>query len=128
MHCDLSHDLTAALFLSLLHSLPPCSAAAGQTKAAVDVVAALCRSGYAPTDIIQTLFRVTRSADLPEPQKLEMLREIGLSHMRIAEVGAAEGGEGGTAGGSCLSSGRHNFLSVLCNGCAALRGIVLCNI
>jgi DNA polymerase III delta prime subunit len=62
------------------------SAAAGRTKEAVDVVVALCSSGYAPTDIIQTLFRVTRSADLPEPQKLEMLREIGLSHMRIAEV------------------------------------------
>ena len=41
--------------------------------------------GYAATDIIQTLFRVARSMEMPEPQKLEFLREIGFSHMRISE-------------------------------------------
>mmetsp|Transcript_39820 Transcript_39820/g.40609 ORF Transcript_39820/g.40609 Transcript_39820/m.40609 type:complete len:339 (+) Transcript_39820:48-1064(+) len=57
----------------------------GKTKDAIDVISALWTSGYAATDIIQTLFRVTRTADIPEPQKLEFIREIGFSHMRIAE-------------------------------------------
>ena len=41
--------------------------------------------GYAATDIIQTLFRVTRTMDMPEPLKLEFIREIGFTHMRISE-------------------------------------------
>ena len=42
-------------------------------------------TGYAATDIIQTLFRVTRTLDMPEPLKLEFIREIGFTHMRISE-------------------------------------------
>ena len=83
----------------------------GKTKEAQDIVIALWHSGYAATDIIQTLFRVptsfdlyfvffihlkdmifqfikfkvTRTADMPEPQKLDFIREIGFTHMRIAE-------------------------------------------
>lgn len=60
-------------------------AQAGRTKECQDIIMELWSSGYAATDIIQTLFRVTRSADMPEPQKLEFIREIGFSHMRIAE-------------------------------------------
>lgn len=45
----------------------------------------LWSSGYAATDIITTLFRVSRSSDLPEQLKLEYIREIGFTHMRIAE-------------------------------------------
>ena len=40
---------------------------------------------YSATDIIQTLFRVTKSLEMPEYQKLEFIKEIGFSHMRIAE-------------------------------------------
>ena len=45
----------------------------------------LFHTGYAATDIIQTLFKVTKSYNMPEPEKLEFLREIGFSHMRISE-------------------------------------------
>ncbi len=51
----------------------------------MDVILDLCKSGYSPTDVIQTIFKVTRSYDMPEPEKLEFLREIGFSHMRISE-------------------------------------------
>lgn len=57
----------------------------GQCKDGIDIIMSLCGQGYAATDIIQTLFRVTRTMDMPEPQKLEFLREIGFSHMRISE-------------------------------------------
>jgi replication factor C subunit 2/4 len=57
----------------------------GKTKEAIDAVSALWNDGYAASDIIQTLFRVTRTMDLPEPLKLEFIREIGFTHMRIAE-------------------------------------------
>lgn len=45
----------------------------------------LFAAGYAATDIIQTIFRVTKSNDMPEPQKLDYIREIGFTHMRISE-------------------------------------------
>lgn len=57
----------------------------GRTKDAQDVVLQLCASGYAPTDIIQTIFRVTKAYDMPEQQKLEFIREIGFTHLRISE-------------------------------------------
>ena len=50
-----------------------------------DIIMGLWSSGYAATDIITTLFRVCRSSDLPEQLKLEYIREIGFTHMRIAE-------------------------------------------
>jgi DNA polymerase III delta prime subunit len=57
----------------------------GRVKEALDAMSQIAASGYAASDIIQTLFRVTRSYDMPEPEKLELLREIGFSHMRISE-------------------------------------------
>lgn len=54
-------------------------------REAMDLLTAVHGSGYAASDIIQTLFKVTRSADIPETEKLEILREIGFSHMRISE-------------------------------------------
>ena len=42
--------------------------------------------GYAAIDIIQTLFRVTRNMDtIEEGLKLELIKEIGWTHMRILE-------------------------------------------
>jgi replication factor C subunit 2/4 len=84
----LSLSLPPSLSLPLSH---PClcslclSAMNGQCKDGIDIIMSLCGQGYAATDIIQTLFRVTRTMDMPEPQKLEFLREIGFSHMRISE-------------------------------------------
>eukprot|EP01039_Chlorochromonas_danica_P009000 gene9000-9934_t len=57
----------------------------GKMREALDVMNDICSSGYAASDIIQTLFKVTRTASIPETEKLEMLREIGFSHMRISE-------------------------------------------
>jgi replication factor C subunit 2/4 len=57
----------------------------GDMAAAQQVIMKLWGSGYAATDIITTLFRVTRSSELPEHIKLEYIREIGFTHMRIAE-------------------------------------------
>mmetsp|Transcript_15261 Transcript_15261/g.14655 ORF Transcript_15261/g.14655 Transcript_15261/m.14655 type:complete len:331 (+) Transcript_15261:140-1132(+) len=57
----------------------------GKTAESMEVVMTLWGSGYAATDIIQTLFRVTKTLDMPEPQKLEFIREIGFTHMRISE-------------------------------------------
>lgn len=54
-------------------------------KDAMDIVMQLFTTGYAGTDIIQTIFKVTRFYPMPEPEKLEFLREIGFSHMRISE-------------------------------------------
>lgn len=55
-------------------------------KEAMDLTMNLHSAGYSPTDLIQTLFKVTRShAEMAEPEKLEFLREIGFTHMRISE-------------------------------------------
>ena len=41
--------------------------------------------GYSASDIIGTVFKVTKAHDkLPEGKKLEFLREIGFTHMRIS--------------------------------------------
>ncbi|CAM9490745.1 unnamed protein product [Ectocarpus fasciculatus] len=81
--CDVPHPVkmkSAISFRIFLRSRD------GRMKEAQDVLMGLWASGYAATDIIQVLFRVTRtSPDLTEPQKLEFLREIGFSHMKIAE-------------------------------------------
>jgi hypothetical protein len=34
---------------------------------------------------LPTELQVTRALDMPEPQKLDFIREIGFSHMRIAQ-------------------------------------------
>jgi replication factor C subunit 2/4 len=54
-------------------------------KEAMDIVSGLFTTGYAGTDIIQTIFKVTRTYPMPEGEKLEYLREIGFTHMRISE-------------------------------------------
>ena len=57
----------------------------GKTKEAVGIVMELWGKGYAATDIIQTLFKVARQMEISEVTKLDFIREIGFSHMRIAE-------------------------------------------
>jgi replication factor C subunit 2/4 len=46
---------------------------------------ALWQSGYSTSDIIGTVFKVVKAHNLPEGLKLEYLREIGFTHMRIAD-------------------------------------------
>jgi replication factor C subunit 2/4 len=60
-------------------------AAKGNVHEANKELQALWNMGYSGSDIIGTLFKVTKAHDtLPEGQKLEFLREIGFTHMRIA--------------------------------------------
>jgi len=42
------------------------------------------KQGYSTMDVIATLSRVTKSYDAPEHVKLEWLKEIGLTHMRVS--------------------------------------------
>lgn len=61
------------------------SCSQGKTGSAQEVVLQLWQHGYSASDIIGTIFKVCRVHDMPEPTKLEFLRIIGFSHMRIAE-------------------------------------------
>lgn len=57
----------------------------GDLHSAIESLNKLHGSGYAASDIIGTIFKVTKAHDtLPEGQKLEYLREIGFTHMRIS--------------------------------------------
>lgn len=57
----------------------------GETKLATQKLQTLWNSGYSCSDIVGTLFKVTKAHDMPEALKLEFLREIGFCHMRIAD-------------------------------------------
>jgi replication factor C subunit 2/4 len=75
--CDQPHPATVKAIIDA------CSE--GNTKLAVDKMHALWASGYSSSDIIGTVFKVTKAhIDLTEAMKLEFLREIGFTHMRIA--------------------------------------------
>lgn len=57
----------------------------GNLHKAIEQLQELWGSGYAASDIIGTIFKVTKAHDsLPEGEKLEFLREIGFTHMRIS--------------------------------------------
>lgn len=76
--CDQPHPKTVGEIITHCHK--------GDTKAAVDTMQTLYRSGYSASDIIGTVFKVVKArTDLPEALKLEYLREIGFTHMRIAD-------------------------------------------
>jgi replication factor C subunit 2/4 len=76
--CDQPHPKTVGEIVSFCQ--------VGDTKKAADTMQALFRSGYSASDIIGTIFKVVKArTDLPEALKLEYLREIGFTHMRIAD-------------------------------------------
>lgn len=76
--CDQPHPKTVSAIID--------DCIAGNTRGAVDQMHALWRTGYSPSDIIGTVFKVTKAhLNLEEAMKLEYLREIGFTHMRIAE-------------------------------------------
>ena len=52
---------------------------------AIKIMHDLYKMGYSPEDIITNMFRVTKNYPLPEYLKLEFIREIGITHMRIAQ-------------------------------------------
>ncbi|KAH3898756.1 replication factor C subunit 4 SCDLUD_005090 [Saccharomycodes ludwigii] len=53
---------------------------------ALDQLKKLWNDGYSPTDIITTFFRVVKNLNqLKEPTRLEMMKFIGFTHLRILE-------------------------------------------
>mmetsp|Transcript_62425 Transcript_62425/g.141143 ORF Transcript_62425/g.141143 Transcript_62425/m.141143 type:complete len:364 (-) Transcript_62425:77-1168(-) len=57
----------------------------GKLGEAHAIVKTIWDQGYSCMDIIGTLFKVTKSAPLPEAVKLEYIKEIGFTHMRVAD-------------------------------------------
>jgi len=55
-------------------------------ESAMEKLSELWEQGYSAVDIVVTLFRVVKTFDeLPEYTKLEYIKEIGFTHMRILE-------------------------------------------
>ncbi|KAK6475397.1 replication factor C subunit 2 [Huso huso] len=52
---------------------------------AYKILAHLWKLGYSPEDIIGNIFRVCKTFQMPEYLKLEFIKEIGYTHMRVAE-------------------------------------------
>lgn len=75
--CDQPHPETVKGIIS--------SCLKGETSEAVTKVKDLWQTGYSCSDIIGTIFKVTKLYDIPEALKLEYLKEIGFTHMRIAD-------------------------------------------
>jgi replication factor C subunit 2/4 len=57
----------------------------GDLTSGLGVVRKLWDEGYSCMDIIGTLFKVCKSAPIPEAVKLEYIKEIGFAHMRVAD-------------------------------------------
>lgn len=58
----------------------------GDVNSAMEKLTELWDQGYSAVDIVVTLFRVVKTFDeLPEYTKLEYIKEIGFTHMRILE-------------------------------------------
>ncbi|KAI5630736.1 ATPase family associated with various cellular activities (AAA) domain-containing protein [Phthorimaea operculella] len=53
--------------------------------AAYKIIAKLCKLGYAAEDIVSNIFRVSKTLDAREELRLAFIREIGLTHMRVAD-------------------------------------------
>ena len=76
--CDQPHPLLMREILERCHR--------GDVDGALDKLDEVWASGYSSLDIVTTLFRVVRTMDsLSEPVKLEFIREIGWTHMRVLE-------------------------------------------
>jgi len=75
--CDEPHPLLIKDMLSHCTS--------GNIDEAYKVMAHLWRMGYSAVDIITNIFRVCKTMEMAEYLKLEYIKEIGYTHMRVAE-------------------------------------------
>lgn len=76
--CDQPHPKTVSTIVQACQN--------SNTTLAIHEMQALWQLGYSPSDIIGTLFKVVKNnKELSEAIKLEYLREIGFTHMRIAD-------------------------------------------
>lgn len=57
----------------------------GNVDEACNLILSLYKAGYAAVDIIGTLFKVTKAHNFNEDTKLEFIKDIGTTHMRIAD-------------------------------------------
>jgi len=57
----------------------------GDIRDALSGLEGLWGQGYAAVDIIGTFFRVCKTAQLDEKKKLQFIKEIGFTHMRIGD-------------------------------------------
>ncbi|KAI8115718.1 Replication factor C subunit 4, partial [Lucilia cuprina] len=53
--------------------------------AALDQMEVLWSKGYSAVDLVTTMFRVSQTMEIPESLKLQFLKEIGFSHLRVLE-------------------------------------------
>ena len=75
--CDQPHPLRIKKALD--------SCAQGDFESANAVVEELWANGYCGLDIVGTLFRLAKNAQIPEEMKLEYIKEIGFCHMRVLD-------------------------------------------
>lgn len=57
----------------------------GEIEDAMILLQGLMSQGYAGIDVIGTIFRLTKNLNINEKLKLQFIREIGLTHMRMAD-------------------------------------------
>lgn len=76
--CDQPHPLVVKEILLACSSAP-------DLPKALDMCGSLWMDGYSATDIVGTLFRVAKSLELSQHMKLDVIKEIGNYHMRIAD-------------------------------------------
>ena len=74
--CDQPHPLRIKKALD--------SCAQGDFESA-NAVEELWANGYRGLDIVGTLFRLAKNAQIPEEMKLEYIKEIGFCHMRVLD-------------------------------------------
>lgn len=76
--CDQPHP---QLISSIVENCISCN-----VDMAVDILHSLWEKGYSSSDIISTLFKVVKTFQMDEESlKLEFMKEIGSSHLRILE-------------------------------------------
>jgi len=76
--CDQPHPIAIQAIIRACHK--------GDIDGSLEKLRDLWDQGYSAVDIITTIFRVVKTFDeLPEYSKLEFIKEIGWTHMRILE-------------------------------------------
>lgn len=51
----------------------------------MQVIAKLCKLGYAAEDIVSNIFRVCKTLEAPDELRLAFVREVGLTLVRVAD-------------------------------------------
>lgn len=57
----------------------------GNLDKALDLIKTLWVQGFSSLDIITTLFKIVKSSELPEYMKLEYIKDIGMTHMKLLQ-------------------------------------------